>query len=159
FQTWDMGLAPNGGSGLPLTLTPTLTNTTLLWSPTPLAYGSTAGLPDGTPPINTAGKYYFTGRSDGFVPGSSSNINGARLDPESIRAANDGKTVFISDEYGPYVYQFDRTTGERLRSYTLPSNLYVGTSAATGAGEDGANTSGRVQNKGMESLAITPDGK
>src|SRR5262249_47651109 len=73
--------------------------------------------------------------------------------------SNDGKTVFISDEYGPYVYQFDRATGERLRSYTLPSNLYVGTSAATGVAEDAANTSGRVQNKGMESLAITPDGK
>jgi hypothetical protein len=159
FQTFNMALAPNGGAGLPLTLTPTLTDTTLLWSATPLTYGSTPGLPDGTPPINTAGKYYFTGRSDGFAAGSSGNPNDARFDPESIRVSNDGKTAFISDEYGPYVYQFDRATGERLRSYTLPANLYVATSASTGAAEDSANTSGRVQNKGMESLAITPDGK
>jgi hypothetical protein len=67
--------------------------------------------------------------------------------------------VFVSDEYGPYVYQFDRATGSRIRSYTLPANLYVANLAPVGATEISGNTSGRAANKGMEGLAITPDGK
>lgn len=143
---------------LPYTVTPTMQSTTLLWSSTPLNYGSTAGLPSGVPSINGNGKYYFTGRSDGFVAGSSGNPNNARLDPESIRVSKDGKSVFVSDEYGPYVYQFDRSTGERIRSFTLPSNLAVSNQSAIGSNEISGNTAGRVANKGMEGLAISPDG-
>jgi len=73
--------------------------------------------------------------------------------------SNDGKSVFISDEYGPYVYQFNRATGERVASFTLPSALTAANLAPTGAAEISGNTSGRVANKGMEGLAITPDGK
>jgi len=143
---------------LPYTVTPTLQSTTLLWSSTPLNYGSTAGLASGVPTLNANGKYYFTGRSDGFVAGSSGNPNNARLDPESIRVSKDGKSVFMSDEYGPYVYQFDRSTGERIRSFTLPTNLAVTNQSAIGNNEIGGNTVGRVANKGMEGLAISPDG-
>jgi hypothetical protein len=67
--------------------------------------------------------------------------------------------VFISDEYGPYVYQFDRATGQRVKSFQLPANLYVSNLSPQGAVEISGNTSGRVANKGMEGLAITPDGK
>jgi len=67
--------------------------------------------------------------------------------------------VFISDEYGPYVYQFDRATGRRLKAFTLPSNLAVSNLSPVGGTEISGNTSGRVANKGMEGLAITPDGK
>ncbi|MBI3382387.1 MAG: esterase-like activity of phytase family protein [Aquabacterium sp.] len=143
---------------LPYTVTPTLQSTTLLWSSTPLNYGSTAGLASGVPTLNANGKYYFTGRSDGFVAGSSGNPNNARLDPESIRVSKDGKSVFVSDEYGPYVYQFDRSTGERIRSFTLPTNLAVTNQSAIGNNEISGNTVGRVANKGMEGLAISPDG-
>ncbi len=143
---------------LPYTVTPTLQSTTLLWSSTPLNYGNTAGLASGVPGINADGKYYFTGRSDGFVAGTSGNPNNARLDPESIRVSKDGKSVFVSDEYGPYVYQFDRSTGERIRSFTLPTNLAVTNQSAIGANEISGNTVGRVANKGMEGLAISPDG-
>ncbi len=79
--------------------------------------------------------------------------------PKSIRVSNDGKSVFISDEYGPYVYQFDRATGQRVKSFQLPANLYVSNLSPQGAVEISGNTSGRVANKGMEGLAITPDGK
>ncbi|MGQ0599585.1 esterase-like activity of phytase family protein [Aquabacterium sp.] len=143
---------------LPYTVTPTLQSTTLLWSSTPLNYGSTAGLASGVPTLNANGKYYFTGRSDGFVAGSSGNPNNARLDPESIRVSKDGKSVFMSDEYGPYVYQFDRSTGERIRSFTLPTNLAATNQSAIGNNEISSNTVGRVANKGMEGLAISPDG-
>jgi len=83
----------------------------------------------------------------------------ARLDPEGIRVSNDGKTVFVSDEYGPYVYQFDRATVERINTFTLPANLAVSELSAVGSEEIADNTSGRTANKGMEGLALTPDGK
>ena len=168
FQTVSMTLTPSA-SGLPYTLTPTLTATTLLSSPSALNYGTGAGLGnkiDGVTPIgsgapaqNTASKFFFTGRSDNYGSGNSGNAANARLDPEGIRVSADGKTVFVSDEYGPYVYQFDRATGSRIRSFTLPSNLDVSNLSPNGATEISGNTTGRVANKGMEGLAITPDGK
>ena len=161
FQTISMNLTPSGGT-LPFTLTPTLAGTTLLSSPTPLVYGTgtALGLPSGAPAANTAGKFYFTGRSDNFDPSQNSgNPNNARLDPEGVRVANGGRVVYVSDEYGPYVYAFDRGTGQRIRSYSLPANLYISNLSPVGATEIASNTTGRVTNKGMEGLAITPDGK
>jgi hypothetical protein len=141
-------------SGLPFSITPTLTSTTLLFNATPLNYGV-----NGAPAQNDASHYFFSGRSDNFGTGNSENANNARLDPESVRVSNDGKTVFISDEYGPYVYQFDRATGERIKTFALPSDLAISNVQATEAAEIAGNTSGRTTNKGMEGLAITPDGK
>ena len=168
FHTITMELTSNGGPGLPFTLTPTLKGTTLLSSSTPLAYGNGAGLGtqkngqplgSGAPAENSAGKYYFSGRSDNFVQGSSANPINGRFDPESIRVSNDGKSVFISDEYGPYVRQFDRETGTLIKTFTLPINLNVSTLSSMGKTETSSNSSGRTDNKGMEGLAITPDGK
>ncbi|HET8693179.1 MAG TPA: esterase-like activity of phytase family protein [Aquabacterium sp.] len=159
FQTVALELTHSASGGLPYTLTPTLKSTTLLYSTTALNYGATAGLPSGVPSSNTADQFYFTGRSDAFAAGVSTNPNNARLDPEGMRVSADGKSVFISDEYGPYVYQFDRATGARIRSFALPSTFAVSTLSANGAAEIAGNTSGRVANKGMEGLSITPDGK
>jgi len=168
FQTLTMNLTPSGGA-LPFSLGVTLNATTLLYSPTPLFYGSGAGLGnkiDGVTPIgsgapaqNTASVFYFTGRSDNFDPSKNSgNAANARFDPESIRVAPDGKSVFVSDEYGPFIYQFDRQTGARINSFTLPANLDIAKLSPVGATEISGNTSGRTANKGMEGLAITPDG-
>jgi len=164
FQTFNMTLTPNAGAGLPYLLTPTLTATTLLSSATPLSYGTGGayGLPNGAPGLNAVNSTnYFTGRSDNFDASlPSSNANNARFDPEGVRVSNDGKSVFVSDEYGPYVYQFDRTTGQRIKSFALPLNLAVAVQGPTTASEGAPfNTTGRVANKGMEGLAITPDGK
>jgi hypothetical protein len=159
FHTVSMSLTATPSGTLPYSLTPTLTGTTLLYSPTALTYGATAGLPSGAPSINTSNQFFFTGRSDGFDSTVNSlNGNNARLDPEGIRVSADGLSVFISDEYGPYVYQFSRITGERIRTIALPSNLAVTNLSSAGATEISGNTSGRVANKGMEGLAITPDG-
>jgi len=170
FQTLTLDLQSASGGALPFTLTPTLTATTLLSSATPLTYGSGAGLGNqydgtpigsGAPALNaTNNTNYFTGRSDNFNPALGSlNPNNARLDPESIRLSNDGKSVFVSDEYGPYVYQFDRATGVRVNSFALPGNLDVANLSPVGQTEIDGNTTGRVANKGMEGLALTPDGK
>src|SRR6185437_12681379 len=179
--------APFDVSGLPFILTPTLRSTTLLWSPTPLNYGKAGGFSDdggkpigsGAPALNAGHhRYYFTGRSDGFAydpakpavyPNLSNNPNNARLDSESIKVSNSGLSVFISDEYGPYVYQFDRATGARIRSLRLPDSFAVIPNTTTGTETGGFGTDtqnvnstrlmGRVANKGAEGLAITPDGR
>src|SRR4029079_3460986 len=147
---------------LPFTLTARLEDTTLLWSLRPLVYGTGAGLGvgSGVPPINNLFQHFFTGRSDNFDPATNSgNPDNARFDPEGIRVSAHGESVFISDEYGPYVYQFDRWFGARLRSYTLPEKFYVPNQHPVGNDEITGNTVGRTANKGMEGLAITPDGR
>jgi hypothetical protein len=170
WQTVTLALTANtSGAGLAYKLTPTLSGTTLLSSPTALVYGTGAGLGnkvDGSTPIgsgapsqNTPSAFYFTGRSDNFATGLSTNPANGRFDPEGVRVSNDGRSVFISDEYGPYVYQFDRSTGQRIKSFALPSNLAISNLSAQGGLEISGNSVGRVANKGMEGLALTPDGK
>ena len=162
FQTVNMTLAPSSsGAALPMTLVPVITQTTLLSSSQPLVYGSGAGLNlgSGAPANNTASTFYFTGRSDNFGGTNSGNATSARFDPEGIRVSADGRSVFVSDEYGPYVRQFDRTTGVLIKTFELPAKYYVPNQNAVGATEISGNTIGRVSNKGMEGLAISPDGK
>ncbi len=164
FHTIRMRLTPSGkGAALPLTLTPTLAATTLLHSDDRLVYGSgsAAGLPSGAPALNAKRHTdYFTGRSDNFdVTHLSTWPRDARFDPESIRVSNDGSSVFISDEYGPYIYRFDRRSGVRTAVVKVPDAFAVTTLSAMGDTEISQNTSGRVANKGMEGLAISPDGR
>jgi len=152
-HTLTLDLAPASSGPLSYTLTPTLRSTTLLSSSTPLVYGGV------TPAINDATHFYFDGRSDNFSGSDSTNANFGRFDPEGIRVSNDGTKFYISDEYGPYVYEFDRATGQRTRTYTLPGAFTSPNLSAVGNDEITGNTIGRVANKGMEGLAITPDGQ
>jgi DNA-binding beta-propeller fold protein YncE len=163
FQTLAMDLEPSvPGAALPFTLTPTLTDTTLLRAAQPLAYGSGVdfGLPDGAPALNSANHtHYFTGRSDNFDASRlSTNPLDARMDPESIRVTHDGSNVFVTDEYGPYIYRFNRKTGQRTMVIVAPDSFGVANLSANGDDEISGNISGRVANKGMEGLAISPNG-
>ena len=162
FHTFHLSLAPSGDPELPFTLTPMLTDTVLLSDRFPLFYsnGSAAGLGSGAPALNERHTFYFSGRSDNFdaTRRSTSPLN-ARLDPEGVRVSRDGRSVFITDEYGPYVYQFDRSTGQRIRVFSLPAKFAVTSQNGVGNTEISGNASGRVANKGMEGLAITPDGR
>jgi len=161
FHTVQMDLDANPAGPLPFTLSARLQDTTLLWSGSPLVYGTGLGLGvgPGAPPINNAHQFFFSGRSDNFdAAGNSGNPDNARFDPEGIRTSANGQSVFISDEYGPYVYQFDKASGARLRSYALANKFYVPNQHPIGNDEIGGNTIGRTANKGMEGLAMTPDG-
>ena len=164
FHTLRLRLLPSSGPGLPFVLKPSLEQTTLMASPTPLTYGDgLAGcptVPAGAPKLNRRDTFYFTGRSDNFGAGLSTNASNARFDPESVRLSRDGRSIFVSDEYGPYIYRFDRESGLRTAVYTLPDTFAVSYLSAQGDLEiDFANNPiGRIANKGMEGLAITPDG-
>jgi hypothetical protein len=151
------------GSALPFDLEPILLDTTLLHSARPLHYGAgtDVALAGGAPALNAARRtHYFTGRSDNFDPATlSTDADDARLDPEGIRVSPDGRHVFLSDEYGPHVYEFDRWTGARVRSFALPTELAAPIQSPRGDVEISGNTVGRVANKGMEGLAISPDGR
>jgi len=82
---------------------------------------------------------------------------GLRFDPEGVRVGRTG-TIFISDEFGPFVYEFDRA-GKRLRAFDIPGKFLISKPGATAEQEQPPhNTSGRTPNKGFEGLAISPDG-
>jgi hypothetical protein len=164
FHTLSMRLAPSpAGAALPFTLRPALAATTLLSSRQPLVYGAGAGLglDSGAPALNQKHHtYYFSGRSDNFdVARLSTDSGNGRFDPEGVRVSNDGQHLYMTDEYGPFVYEFNRETGQRKRVFRLPIEFAVNYMSPQGALEIANNTMGRVANKGMEGLAITPDGK
>lgn len=163
FHTLHMDLVPAAsGASLPYELQLTLAATTLMHAAQPLVYGdgALAGLPGGAPALNAIDHTrYFSGRADNFdATRPSTNPLDARLDPESIRVSNDGASVFISDEYGPYVYRFNRKTGQRTLVVPVPASFAVDSLSAVGDDEISGNIEGRVANKGMEGLAISPDG-
>ena len=153
-QTLTLTLQPVADGSLPFTLQAALTGTTLLYTRDALAYGPAV------PPVNGKNKHYFSGRSDNFSAATDSlSPADGRLDPEGIRVSYNGKRVYLTDEYGPYVYEFNRESGRRTRVFELPSSTFAATTkSAMGATEIAANTRGRVANKGMEGLAISPDG-
>ena len=100
------------------------------------------------------------------LPGS---LGGGKwsLDPEGIVFAPSGASGswYISDEYGPFIYRFDNT-GALLGSLPIPDAFIpkLGTNYPRAinyltAGLNAALDSGRSNNRGMEGLSITPDGK
>ncbi len=134
FQQFSINFTPVGspdGSGhyAAYTVSATNTGTTLLKNP------------QGT---------QYTGISTGIA-------NGLRLDSEGIRVAPDG-TIWVSDEYGPYLRHFNRL-GLQIGQLTMPTGFTIANTDPIGANEISGNTLGRVTNKGMEGLAISPDGK
>ncbi|HEX4144927.1 MAG TPA: esterase-like activity of phytase family protein [Pirellulales bacterium] len=102
----------------------------------------------------------LTGLSTEYVANQPSNFEGnGRIDPEGVRVSCDGQHYYVSDEYGPGVFEFSASTGRRTRTFSLPSRFAVSHPAATGAAELAANASGRQANHGLEGLAISPDGQ
>jgi hypothetical protein len=96
----------------------------------------------------------FVGAAEAFD--ADDELATLRFDPEGIRVGNDG-TFYISDEYGPYVFQFNRQ-GHLLRRVEVPSKFFIANPSSNPNDELLDNTSGRQANRGMEGLAISPDG-
>jgi hypothetical protein len=79
-----------------------------------------------------------------------------RLDPEGIRVGSNGN-MYISDEYGPYLFEFDRQ-GSLVRRIDVPAKFSIANPSADPNAELLGNSAGRQANRGMEGLAISPDG-
>ncbi|WP_414091091.1 esterase-like activity of phytase family protein [Rhizobium sp. BR 314] len=90
------------------------------------------------------------------------------LDNEAVARLPDG-SMFISDEYGPYIYRF--SADGRMISATAPPAAFLPIRKGTvnfssnnpGPGESAPDpkdpTSGRQNNQGFEGMSLTPDGK
>ncbi|OJJ99320.1 hypothetical protein ASPACDRAFT_52720 [Aspergillus aculeatus ATCC 16872] len=119
------------------------------------------------PPLPAA---IYTG--NGFDDDPTSGHGGHRvsLDAEGLVLTPD--SFWVSDEYGPYVYRFDRQTG-RMKTAIEPPPAYIphrnqsiSFSADSPPIYDPNDTpipedpvTGRANNQGFEALTISPDGK
>ena len=95
---------------------------------------------------------------NGLAPNPNSTL-GLAFDPEGFVVNPRTGTLLVSDEYGPSLREFSRS-GELLRTFTTPANLVprnAGTGVANFASDTG-NNAGKRTNRGMEGLAISPDG-
>jgi hypothetical protein len=99
----------------------------------------------------------LVGRSGAF--NSADPANEQRFDPEGVQIGPDG-TFYVSDEYGPHLYEFDRQ-GHLLRRFAIPSKFFVDipTDQVNPTELPPTNLKGRQANRGMEGLAISPDGR
>ncbi len=106
--------------------------------------------PNGTPmsglpvPFGACGSTGETGQTVAGMPLAADPLG---LDPEGIVAMPDG-TFWLSDEYGPFMVQFD-ANGRELRRFT----------PCGASPELPAVYARRRPNRGMEGLTITPDGQ
>lgn len=96
----------------------------------------------------------FVGAAAATQAGSDHAI---RFDPEGIRVGPHGN-LFISDEYGPRIFEF-RPDGRMVKELGLPSRFLIENSCPTSDEENAVNESGRQANRGMEGLAISPNGE
>jgi hypothetical protein len=95
---------------------------------------------------------------NGLAP-NPSNVLGRAFDPEGIVINPKTGNLLVSDEYGPSLYEFDRT-GQFIRAFTTPSGLIPrnATTNTPNYAADTGNTAGKRNNRGFEGLAISADG-
>jgi hypothetical protein len=95
---------------------------------------------------------------NGLAP-NPTDVLGRSFDPEGLVIDPTSGHLFVSDEYGPSVYEFNRN-GTLVRTFTTPANLIPRNGANTpNFASDVGNTAGKSSNRGFEGLAISPDGK
>lgn len=98
---------------------------------------------------------------NGLAP-ANAGVLGNAFDPEGVVVNPCNGNLLVSDEYGTSVYEFNRS-GQFVRALNMPQNLVpkangtVDYNAAPAPG--GTLTGGREGNRGLEGLAISPDGK
>jgi hypothetical protein len=80
------------------------------------------------------------------------------IDPEALALAPDG-TIYITDEYGPFLYQF-AADGKMIRRIEMPEDFRPKTADGRLDFTDKAELiSGREVNRGPEGMCLLPDGK
>ncbi|MBW4632861.1 MAG: esterase-like activity of phytase family protein [Iphinoe sp. HA4291-MV1] len=99
----------------------------------------------------------FNGLNPALLNGNGGTL-GLSFDPEGFAVAPNGN-FYVSDEYGPSVYEFKRD-GSFLRAFTLPENLIPKEANGNLNYVDGRPTitSGRQDNRGFEGLTLSADG-
>ena len=95
---------------------------------------------------------------DGIAP-NPTNVLGSAFDPEGFVIHPKTGRFYVSDEYGPSLYEFSRE-GIRVRTLATPANLVPrnATTDVPNYAGDAGNTAGKRTNRGFEGLAISPDG-
>lgn len=95
---------------------------------------------------------------NGIAP-SPTSVLGNAFDPEGFVVNPTNGNFLISDEYGPSLYEFNRS-GALVRTLTTPANVVPRNAGGTPnfAGDTG-NTAGKRTNRGFEGLAVSPDGQ
>ena len=102
---------------------------------------------------DAAGRAY-----NGLAPASSSTL-GRAFDPEGLVVNPQTGHFLVADEYGPSLLEFNRS-GQLVREYTTPANLVPRVGGRVDYSSPAATlTSGREPNRGLEALAISPDGR
>jgi hypothetical protein len=107
--------------------------------------------------FNDANGTLLNGLNPGLLSGNKS-VLGASFDPEGIALEKKGR-IYIADEYGPSVYEFDRN-GRFVRSFTTPANLKPVEAGGALNYVDGRPTVviGRQDNRGFEGLTTNISG-
>lgn len=100
----------------------------------------------------------FNGLNPRLLNGNAETL-GLSHDPEGFAVAPNGN-FYVSDEYGPSVYEF-KPDGSFVRAFTTPQNLIPRAANGDPNFVDGRPTitGGRQDNRGFEGLTISPDGK
>ena len=100
----------------------------------------------------------FNGLNPRELNGNAGTL-GLSLDPEGFAIAPNGN-FYISDEYGPSVYEFS-PNGSLVRAFQTPDNLLPRESSGNLNYVDGRGTitSGRQDNRGFEGVTLSPDGR
>lgn len=99
----------------------------------------------------------FGNPMNGLAP-NPTNVLGHAFDPEGFVMDPRTRHFYVSDEYGPSLYEFDKK-GKRVRSFVTPTNLIPrGAANMLNYASDIGNTAGKRTNRGFEGLAISPDG-
>lgn len=110
----------------------------------------------GTRLLSGPGGQPLVGLAARFAP--SDPTQPRRFDPEAIRVLPEGD-LLIADEYGPGVWRFG-PGGESVGSLSVPGRFTIASPSANPKQEfPPHNRSGRQPNRGIEGLALSPDGK
>lgn len=101
----------------------------------------------------------MTGLNPRLAPQGDAAVLGSSFDPEGLVVGKNGH-FFVSDEYGPSVFEFD-ADGNYIRAFETPANLLPRDANGNPNFVDGRPTivNGRQDNRGYEGLTMSKDGK